>query len=146
MTKKFYEERERVIFEARSQRDQEPLIVAWNKCERAANLSARIIRFFVFTMIERGSSSSKRIDDPLVVRSRIRSACTGCNCAKVTIGFLSSGGMPRRRRILSAPTGVPSIRVGQFERGQRRDLQGVPPLSTCLLPVIDNRKKNNYVS
>lgn len=91
-------------------------------------------------MIEsaRGSSNSRRIDDPLVVRSRIRSAGMGCNCAKVTIGFLSSGGMPRRRRILSAPTGVPSICVGQLERGQRRDLQGVPPLSTgCLLLVVE---------
>lgn len=101
-------------------------------------------------MIERGagvgaggSPSSKRIDDPLVARSRIRSACTGCNCAKVTIGFLSSGGMPRRRRILSAPTGVPSIRVGQLERGQRRDLQGVPPLSAGCPPAVANNGKKS---
>ena len=98
-------------------------------------------------MIEsaRGSSSSRRIDDPLVVRSRIRSAGMGCNCAKVTIGFLSSGGMPRRRRILSAPTRVPSICVGQLERGQRRDLQGVPPLSTgCLVRATSNRRNDIF--
>jgi len=72
----------------------------------------------------RNSSSPRQIDDPLV-RPRIRSACTGCNCAKVTIGFLFSGGMPRRRRILSAPTGVSLTRIGQLERRQRHDLYRV---------------------